>query len=266
MISRLLDLAYYGEVFFSRIQGIAFDKPSRNGEYRLIRCLRDVVRSAVDGGANIGDWTARLIVETHGRARVACIEPDPRNAELIRQRFQEQTNVSVHQAAISNRVGTASFLVGEHAGCGSGHVVNSSDEGSLAVPTLTLDALSHEYGDVAFDLVKLDIEGAEMSALLGAEKLFRSSSIGTIQIEYNSTWLLAGRQLKGLFEFAADHKYTLLVATPFGFTHYPRYGEGLEDYRMRNFVLARADHLPLLKLIGVSGRAKVEALRAIRSS
>ena len=261
MISRLLDLAYYGEVFFSHIQGIAFDRPSRNGEYRLIRRLRDVVRFAVDGGANVGDWTARLIVETQGRAHVACIEPDPRNAEQIRRRFQDQTNVSVHQAALSNEVGTARFLEGENEGCGSGHFVNSSEEASLAVETLTLDSLSDKYGNLAFDLVKLDIEGAEISALHGAERLLRASSIGTIQIEYNSTWLLEGRRLRALFEFAADYKYTLLALTPFGFTHYPRYGEGLEDYRMRNFVLARTDHLTLLKPIKPTGRARVEAIR-----
>jgi FkbM family methyltransferase len=266
MISKLLDLAYYGEVFFSRIQGIASGNPSRNGEYRLIRCLRDVVNFAVDGGANRGDWTTRLLAETKGRAEVACVEPDPRNVELIRLLFQGQANVTVHQAALSDSIGSASFLAGEDEGCGSGHLVSASGPSSFEVATVTLDELSHKHDDVGFDLVKLDVEGAEISALLGAERLFRSSMLGTIQIEYNSTWLLSGRRLKELFEFALDHGYALLAATPFGFAHYPRYGEGLEDYRMRNFVLARADHLPLLKPIAASGRAKVEARRAIRSS
>ena len=262
MKSKLLDLAYYGEVFFSRVQGIASGNPSRNGEYRLIRSLHSIVKFAVDGGANRGDWTSRLLAETKGTPQVACVEPDPRNVELIRLCFQGQANVTVHQAALSDSTGSASFVAGENGGCGNGHLVNSPGDSSFEVATLTLDELSHKHDDVAFDLVKLDVEGAEMSALLGAEKLFRSAVIGTIQIEYNSTWLLAGRRLKDLFEFAADHRYTLLAATPLGFAQYPCYGEGLEDYRMRNFVLARPDHLPLLKPIEASGRAKVEAVRA----
>lgn len=262
MRSKLLDLAYYGEVFFSRIQGIAFSNPSRNGEYRLIRCLQEVVQFAVDGGANRGDWTGRLLAETNGRAHVICVEPDPRNVELIRSSFQGKANVTVHQAALSNSVGSASFLAGKEEGCGSGHLVNSSGPSSFDVLTVTLDELSRQHKDVGFDLVKLDVEGAEISALLGAERLFRSSMIGATQIEYNSTWLLAGRRLKDLFEFAADYRYALLAATPFGFARYPRYGEGLEDYRMRNFVLVRSDYLPLLKPIEASGRARIEAISA----
>jgi len=219
----------------------------------------------VDGGANRGEWTTRLIAETNGRAQVACVEPDPRNVDLVRACFQGQANVTVHQAALSDRIGSASFLTGKDEGCGNGHLVNTSGSGSIEVMTITLDELSHYHDDVGFDLVKLDVEGAEISALLGAERLFRSSKIGSIQIEYNSTWLLAGRRMKELFEFTADHRYALLAATPFGFAHYPSYGDGLEDYRMRNFVLAREDHLPLLKPIAASGRARVEALRAIRS-
>src|SRR5262249_1092662 len=160
MRSKLLDLAYYGEVFFSRIQGIAFSNPKRNGEYRLIRSLQSQVKFAVDGGANRGDWANRLITETNGKAQLACVEPDPQNLALLRRRFLGQPGITVHHAAISDSVGSSAFLAGEDEGCGSGHLVNSSDEGTIEVTTLTLDALSDRHNDVAFDLVKLDVEGA----------------------------------------------------------------------------------------------------------
>jgi len=108
------------------------------------------------------------------------------------------------------------------------------------------------------DIIKLDVEGSEISALLGAEKLFRSLSVGTVQVEYNVTWLREGRRLKDLFEFVNDLRYVLLAASPFGFIYYPKYGEGLDDFRMRNMILSREDHAQLLHPIGPTGRARVE--------
>jgi hypothetical protein len=79
---------------------------------------------------------------------------------------------------------------------------------------------------------------------------------------------VAGNSLKQLFEFASDYRCTLLVLTPVGFMQVEKYGIGLEDFRLRNLVLCREDHVSLLKPFGPAGRARVEAIRArlIRSS
>lgn len=260
MWNRVLDLAYRGEVFFSRLQGIAAGNPRHNGEFRLVRTLAPHIRAAVDAGSNIGDWTAYLL-SVKPDARVACIEPDPSNARVIRQRFQGTLNVRLFEAAVSASVGTAVFTIGDGAHSGTGYLGGADGQQTLRVPTLTLDSLSQEYGDADFDLIKADVEGEEVSALLGAQRLFRNRKVGSLQLEYNSTWLRSGRRLKELFEFAHDHAYTVLAATPFGFTSYPAYGDGLEDFRMRNLVLARKDHLTLLRPIAASGRARIEALR-----
>lgn len=261
MWNRVLGLAYWGEVFFSRMQGIAFDNPRRNGEYLLVRKLADVVRVAVDAGANRGDWTARVLDDTKARARVLCVEPDRRNADFIRRRFASRPGVSVHEVGLSDDASPRFFVAGPDDGSGNGYFVDGATDSAVQIPMSTLDRLSEEYGNIGFDLVKCDVEGEEISVLRGAEGLFRSELIGSMQIEYNSTWLRTGRLLKHVFEFAGDYKYSVLAATPFGFTIYPRYGEGLEDFRMRNLVLARPDHLGLLKPLGPSGRARVEAAR-----
>jgi FkbM family methyltransferase len=257
MRSKLLDLAYYGEVFFARMQGIGFDNPRRNGEYLLIRRLGPVVRFAVDAGANRGEWSARVITATKGQARLACIEPDPRNANLLRKRFSGNGAVDIHEAALSASVSSRSFRsVGEE-GSGTGHLLTGPEPAALQVGTITLDWLAEHYGGIGFDLVKCDIEGEEIPALRGAERLFRSSLIGTMQIEYNATWLRAGHRLQEAFEFAADHNYTLLAATPWGFSKYGTYGQGLDDFRMRNLVIARRDHVALLKGSRPAGGARV---------
>ncbi len=270
--TKLLDYAYLAEVFFSRLQGIAGGEPSRNGEYQLIRALRGVIRTAVDGGANRGEWTARVLAETRGLARITCLEPDPLNVALLRKRFRDCGNVTIQEAALSATCGTCEFWSEGVEGSGAGYVLEkraaaflSADErrtaeagSKITVPQLSLDSLCRGGTCKQIDLVKCDIEGSEMSALAGAEGLFRSSAIGTLQLEYNATWIRTGYRMADLFEFASNYCYTVLALTPWGVTRYPAYGIGLEDFRMRNLLLARGDHLKLLKPIGPAGRARVE--------
>jgi FkbM family methyltransferase len=257
----LSELAYRGEIFCSRLQGIAYQHPARNGEYLLVRRLAPRIRHAIDIGANVGDWTAAVLRATHNLARVTCLEPDPRNALILRSRFDGQTGVRVLEAAVSDRAGEMTFVAGEGAGNGLGYVSRESTS-AAAVRAIPLEAVVADLGDPEIDLVKCDVEGEEMAVLAGADQLFRRSRIAVMQVEYNGTWHRAGRSLRELFAFAGDHRYQLLVATPLGFAHLPCYGLGLEDYRMRNIVLAREDRVPLLSAFGPAGRARVEHIRA----
>jgi hypothetical protein len=131
---------------------------------------------------------------------------------------------------------------------------------------VTLDDLAQSAPEGRIDLVKLDIEGEEISALHGARALFGDKRVGTVQVEYNSPWLRTNRRMRDLFEFARQVQYTLVVLTPVGFALAPVYGEGLEDYRMRNLALVRADHLDMLHPVGAAGRLLVEAARVASSS
>lgn len=258
--SRLLDFAYRGEVFFSRVQGIAYGDPRRNGEYRLVRRLAPCLRGTWDVGANVGDWTAEVLRATDGRARVHCLEPAPGNAELLRRRFAGQPNVTVHERAASSAPGRLAFHSSGVAASGDGYL-DSNGSGDLTVDVTSLDALAAEHPGAHFDLVKVDVEGEEMRVLLGARGLFRERRIGSLQLEYNNTWLRTGFRLRDVHEFAASHGYTLLCAGPLAFMRLDGYGEGLEDYRYRNLILAREDHLRRLGVVPPAGRARVELLR-----
>jgi len=253
----LSELAYRGEVFFSRVQGIAYDRPARNGEHLLVRRIAPCVRYAIDVGANIGDWTAALLRATKDLAQITCIEPDPLNAALLGSRFREQSVVRVLEAAVSDRAGDVTFVSGEGKNSGGGYVERGCTH-AMVVRAVTLEAVVSDLGDPEVDLVKCDVEGEEMAVLTGAGQLFQRSRIGVMQVEYNVTWHRAGRSLRELFEFARDHRYHLLLATPLGFAYLPSYGLGIEDYRMRNIILAREDRVPWLSAFGPVGRARVE--------
>jgi FkbM family methyltransferase len=258
----LSELSYKGEVLFSRLQGIAYDHPARNGEHLLVRRLAPYIRHVIDIGANVGDWTAAVLRATHERAEITCLEPDPRNAAVLRSRFLGQRTVQVLEAAVSDRAGDVAFIAGEGACSGVGYL-NRASTCADVVKALTLETIVADLGDPEIDLVKCDVEGEEMAVLAGADQLFNRSRIGVMQVEYNVTWHRSGRSLCDLFAFAKKHRYRVLLVTPLGLAHLPSYGLGIEDYRLRNIVLAREDRVHRLSAFGPVGRARVEHARAL---
>jgi FkbM family methyltransferase len=55
------------------------------------------------------------------------------------------------------------------------------------VPALTLDGYCEEHGIERIDLLKLDVEGAEIEALRGADRLLREGRISCIVFEVSQT-------------------------------------------------------------------------------
>lgn len=88
-----------------------------------------------------------------------AFEPDRFNVEMIRKRFP---SVIVKQSAVYSQEGFLSFSEG------GGSVSRiSHEEGAQSVAASTIDA-TQECSDATF--IKMDIEGSEWDALLGAQK------------------------------------------------------------------------------------------------
>jgi FkbM family methyltransferase len=140
-----------------------------NGTYereqtRLFEHLLRPGGVVLDVGANVGYYTLLASVLVGDGGAVHAFEPEPRNAEFLRRhlRINGRRNVTVQQAAVSDRAGTARFTFGT--GSGTGHL---GEAGTLEVRTLRLDDYCAEHGIVPA-AIKIDVEGAEMSVLAGA--------------------------------------------------------------------------------------------------
>lgn len=175
--------------------------------YRLLRRLLKPGMRFIDCGANIGYFTLLAAKLVGSGGRVDAIEPDPLN----RQRLIENVHrngladvVRVHAVAVAAQPATVTlFHPGEDEG-NHGQASLFSTGGSaerFEVQAVRLDDLIDDVPDV----IKMDIEGAELDALRGATKLMQSPNPPKLIIEYNpASAAAAGHTADELFRFVLD--------------------------------------------------------------
>ncbi len=159
----------------------------------LARVPRDAW--VMDVGANVGWWSVPLArrVGPHG-GRVIGFEPVPANRARLEWALAAnavQPHVTVAPVALGDEPGELGmWLKSEETGAGSGTAALVTGEGPshLKVPVVTLDDWTAEHGIARCDLMKLDIEGAELMMLRGAER-FIARTRPLIFGEFEAYWL-----------------------------------------------------------------------------
>jgi FkbM family methyltransferase len=176
--------------------------------HRLLDRFVGVGSSVVDVGANIGYNTLHAARLAGPKGRVVAIEPTPDNLAVLRSNVATAglRNVAVEPVAAGRTRGTRDLFVR-----GTVSAVNSlfplscyaSVTDVLPVPVVPLD----ELVDGAVDVVKIDVEGAELDVLEGMSRLLRAPRVVLI-VE----WHPLLQQLAG---YAADALPRWLLARGF---------------------------------------------------
>lgn len=125
-----------------------------------------------DLGANAGFFTLLASRLVGPAGKVYAFEPLPANLDVLRRHLalNRAANVTVVAAAVGDRDGSARFE-------GSGSKARLGDGGAhgtaIEVTAVRIDTLI-AHGELApATLVKLDVEGAELAALQGMDRLLR---------------------------------------------------------------------------------------------
>jgi FkbM family methyltransferase len=145
---------------------------------RAIRSLLHRGQDAVDVGANIGCFTLIMADAVGPAGRVHAFEPDPRLVERLSRniRLNRLENVVTNQVAVSDCSGRAEFFASDephNVGLGS---LKPRDPDAVGISCLTT-SLNEYFRSLYSDrldsvgLIKMDIEGGEWPALLGASEL-----------------------------------------------------------------------------------------------
>ncbi|MGP2435902.1 FkbM family methyltransferase [Streptomyces sp. JW3] len=148
-----------------------------------------------DVGAHVG-YFSMIAALANPKAKVHAFEPvDEVHARLaVNLRLNNVQNVKRHQAGVSSEPGWAEISVrfaGNLLSTGSS-LEHAADDAQLKrIQLLTLDDM---FGHTKLDLVKIDVEGHEMSVLRGARQVFKRDR-PTVMLE-----ALVGASLDPLLE------------------------------------------------------------------
>ena len=165
-------------------------------EANTIRLLSVLLRpgmTAVDLGANIGYFslTAAGIVGPTGQ--VHAIEPTPSTVSRLRENIALNGfhNVTAHQLALSDDDGSIRLhLSGDDCEENSLFATGPGDE-SIEVDATTLDRFADRQGLRRIDLLKVDVEGAEVRVLRGGRRVLGGAVAPALIIEVNPPALRA---------------------------------------------------------------------------
>jgi len=151
-------------------------------EPEATRSIRQMVKAGnccLDVGANLGYYTISMAKWVGSCGLVVAFEPFPTNFETLERNVHLNglKNVILAPTALSNRNGVLRLIysVNDHFSAtpsAKGYAVDENQD-SIQVPTRRLDDYVAELGRIP-TLIKIDVEGAELSVLEGAQNTLAS--------------------------------------------------------------------------------------------
>ena len=164
----------------------------------------------IDVGANKGDFSllAAKLIGTDGR--VLAFEPEPTNCKWIIKSIIKNgyKNITLYDIALSDQNGQVELFLGEKSGW---HTIvkgqKCHDGGVINVRARTLDSVLEDvdFND-QIDVMKIDVEGAELQVLKGASDILIQSNNLIILIDIHPT---LGVNPKEICEFLESKGFSI---------------------------------------------------------
>lgn len=186
-------------------------------DYLVLRRLVKPGNVVFDVGANIGYFSLLFAKWLRGTGTVHAFEPFPDTIRRFQRNFDLNPGfksvVCLHKLAVFDFVGSMSMAVPDEGNSGCNYLIG---EKSGEIEVTTLDDFVQQGRLSRLDLIKIDVEGAEVGLLQGAEQTINSFR-PILMIEINhSTLKRFGKTPADVVTLLGKYRYRMSYATRFG--------------------------------------------------
>ena len=231
------------------------DTISESGELTLIDQLaryypKESALTLFDVGANTGDYVQALLdaFASHPQTRIFAFEPSPQTHGLLTRRFSGTARVALEPFGFGAEEETRTlFRPALAAASGIASLYRRRlDHFNIQLDTQeevrirTIDRFCEEQALKKIHLLKLDVEGHELSALKGAERMLRDGLIDFIQFEFGGCNIDSKTFFQD-FYYVLNDRYALYRVLTYGLAPITAYREQYEAFITTNFLAARRD-------------------------
>ncbi len=207
---------------YSLHTGVRVNDPFED-ESRLLQ--NHTVDTIFDVGAHVGKKTNRYRT-LFPSAKIYAFEPSGDSFNLLKDRFLEDSRIMPQNVGVSNEAGKAEFHLNSFSETNSlfatSEDILSHDDPDLYAPIqkvsielVTIDDFAQDNAIDRIDILKLDVQGAELLALKGAKEMLKTQSISLIRSEVEFSKIYENQ---ALFHEIADFLHS------FGYQMYNLYG------------------------------------------
>lgn len=234
----------FSRAYINRSNGDNDTDSSTNGEEFILRKVLPLLVNGVvfDVGANIGSWS-KFAISLNSSLNIHLFEPSFST-------FKQCTSLSWPKNIIINNFGLGAReetlilnIVGE--GMGTNSIYKRIGSDSVAakkteiIHLRTIDAYCKSCNLEKINFLKIDVEGHEISVLLGATELLKNGNIDIIQFEYGGTYLDAKVYLRDIIDLLRSYDYNIAKIFPNGCRPVLNYSYELENFQYSNFIASR---------------------------
>ena len=199
----------------------------------------------IDIGGNKGKYTQQIL-NKFSSCKVVVFEPAGSNVKRLNEKFGNNQNVTIEQAAVSNEVGDAT-LYSNFDGSGLASLTKRrldhfgtefEFKNTESIKTIRFeDYWKANLNSQKIDICKIDIEGHELDALAGFGDAINHISV--IQFEFGGCNIDTRTFFKDFWYFFQENGFEIYRISPIGLIHISRYQELDESFTTTNYLAKR---------------------------
>ena len=166
-----------------RLCYLAFKAYTDRPERRLLKAILSAGDVVVDAGANIGVYSQFLSRCVGATGVVHPFEPSPENFKRLESATRKLGNVRLRQAAVGESSGTSKLYLSDKLNVD--HRAYASEGDSRRAVPIDIIALDDYFNPgQRIDLIKMDIQGYELHALRGANRVLADNPNAKLLLEF----------------------------------------------------------------------------------